>query len=76
MAAVEGLKQLLPSALRNWMDAVNPCRIVMFPAVVDFPLRPLPELKEALPAVRAKLDNGRWRIADGETVFLQALLGD
>jgi hypothetical protein len=48
--------------------------VVIFPQVEDFPLTPLPELKDKLPAVYAKLKEGREWTVEAEKEFLEAML--
>jgi NADPH:quinone reductase-like Zn-dependent oxidoreductase len=65
-AAHEGLQ-----AVR---DAEFPGKVVIFPQIEDFPLTPLAELKEKLPAVYAKLKEGREWTVEAEREFLELML--
>jgi threonine dehydrogenase-like Zn-dependent dehydrogenase len=73
MVALAGLKQL-PQALQAMIDAVYPGKIVIFPAVLDFPLTALPDLKDVLPQVYGKLIDGRTWTAEAEAAFLETML--
>jgi len=55
-------------------DATFPGKVVIFPQVEHFPLTPLPQLKERLPAVFAKLKNGREWTVEAEREFLEQML--
>ena len=56
------------------LAATYPGKIVIFPAVPDFPLTALPDLRETLPGVYAKLAGGRTWTAAAEEAFLEAML--
>jgi hypothetical protein len=55
-------------------DAVYPGKVVIYPQVKGFPLTPLPELKETLPSVYAKLKDGREWTVEAEREFLAQML--
>lgn len=55
-------------------DAVFPGKIVIYPHIKDFPLTVLPELREALPTVYAKLRDGREWTTAAEEEFLRLML--
>jgi len=60
--------------LQSVQDTVFPGKVVIFPHIKDMPLTPLPELKEVLPTVYAKLKDGReWTVA-AEEEFLRLML--
>jgi threonine dehydrogenase-like Zn-dependent dehydrogenase len=66
------------SAARDGMQAVQdtafPGKVVIFPHVKEMPLTPLPELKDELPAVYAKLKDGREWTVEAEEEFLRLML--
>jgi threonine dehydrogenase-like Zn-dependent dehydrogenase len=68
------------SAARDGMDAVMktvyPGKIVIFPQIKEFPLTSLPELKEKLPTVYAKLKDGHEWTNEAEEEFLRIMLPD
>ncbi|RME76620.1 MAG: alcohol dehydrogenase [Chloroflexi bacterium] len=57
-------------------DARFPGKVVIYPNIKPFPLTPLPELKDKLPTVYAKLKNGREWTKEAEDEFLELLLPD
>ncbi|MGQ9515966.1 MAG: alcohol dehydrogenase catalytic domain-containing protein [Anaerolineae bacterium] len=65
-AAKDGLKAVVESRF--------PGKIVIFPNIREFPLTGLPELKDVLPSVYAKLKNGREWTVEAEDEFLRILL--
>lgn len=65
-AAKDGLQAL--------QDATYPGKVVIFPQIKDFPLTALPDLKEKLPTVYAKLKNGREWTVEAEEEFLELML--
>jgi threonine dehydrogenase-like Zn-dependent dehydrogenase len=65
-AAKDGLQAL--------QDAAYPGKVVIFPQIKDFPLTALPDLKEKLPTVYAKLKNGREWTVEAEQEFLDLML--
>jgi threonine dehydrogenase-like Zn-dependent dehydrogenase len=65
-AAKDGMQ-----ALQN---ATYPGKVVIFPQIKDFPLTALPDLKEKLPTVYAKLKNGREWTVEAEQEFLELML--
>ena len=73
VSAIGGLRQA-PDGLEAMQAATYPGKIVIFPAVPDFPLTALPDLREALPVVHAKLADGRTWTAAAEDAFLEAML--
>jgi hypothetical protein len=55
-------------------DALFPGKVVIFPHIKDFPLTPLPDLKDKRPSVYAKLKEGQeWTVA-AEQEFLRVML--
>ena len=59
--------------LKALQDAVFPGKVVIFPHIKDFPLTALSDLKDKLPTVYAKLENGQWSHA-AEEEFLRLML--
>jgi threonine dehydrogenase-like Zn-dependent dehydrogenase len=55
-------------------DAVFPGKIVIYPHIKDFPLTALPDLKDKLPSVHAKLKDGREWTTEAEEEFLRLML--
>ncbi|MEA3335028.1 MAG: hypothetical protein U9R25_03905 [Chloroflexota bacterium] len=72
MVALAGLKQL-PHALQTMIDAVYPGKIIIFPALLDFPLTALTDLQYVLPQVYVKLGDGRTWTAEAEEAFLETM---
>jgi threonine dehydrogenase-like Zn-dependent dehydrogenase len=62
--------------LRAVRDARFPGKVVIYPQAKNFPLTPLPELKEKLPGVYARLKNGREWTVEAEQEFLELMLDD
>lgn len=60
--------------LRAVKDGTFPGKVVIFPHIKDLPLTPLPDLKEKLPSVYARLKAGREWTAEAEEEFLQSML--
>jgi L-sorbose 1-phosphate reductase len=67
-AARDGLKAV--------KDAVFPGKVVIFPHIKEMPLTALPDLKDRLPSVYAKLKEGRVWTLEAEHEFLQIMLED
>jgi threonine dehydrogenase-like Zn-dependent dehydrogenase len=65
-AAREGLQAV--------KDAVFPGKIVIYPHIKDLPLTALPDLKDRLPSVYAKLKDGREWTIEAEEEFLRLKL--
>jgi threonine dehydrogenase-like Zn-dependent dehydrogenase len=55
-------------------DAKFPGKVVIFPHIKEFPLTPLPELKDKLPTVYAKLKDGHEWTIEAEKEFLELML--
>ncbi len=66
------------NAAKDGYDAVQkalfPGKVVIFPQIKDFPLTALPDLKDKLPGVYAKLKNGREWTVEAEQEFLKLML--
>ncbi len=73
VAAVGSLR-----AARDGMQAVIdttfPGKIVIYPNIRDMPLTALPDLKDVLPSVYAKLKDGREWTVEAENEFLRQML--
>ncbi len=65
-AAKEGMQAV--------QDQVFPGKVVIFPQIQEFPLTPVPDLKDSLPTVYAKLKNGREWTNEAEAEFLRLML--
>ncbi len=59
--------------LRAVAEAVYPGKIVIYPHIRDMPLTALPDLKDTLPAVYAKLRNGREWTVEAERELLRLM---
>jgi D-arabinose 1-dehydrogenase-like Zn-dependent alcohol dehydrogenase len=57
-------------------DAVFPGKVVIFPHIKEMPLTALPDLKDKLPSVYAKLKDGRVWTVEAEQEFLRIMLED
>ena len=64
-AASDGLKAL--------QDAVYPGKVVIFPNIEPMPVTALSDLKETMPAVHAKLKDGREWTVEAEAEFLRQM---
>jgi threonine dehydrogenase-like Zn-dependent dehydrogenase len=66
------------NATRDGLKAVQDAdfsgKVVIFPHIKDFPLTPLPALKDRLPTVYAKLKDGREWTVEAEEEFLRLML--
>jgi D-arabinose 1-dehydrogenase-like Zn-dependent alcohol dehydrogenase len=66
------------SAARDGLQAVKdtsfPGKVVIFPNIKEMPLTSLPELKDKLPTVYAKLKDGREWTVEAEAEFLRLML--
>jgi threonine dehydrogenase-like Zn-dependent dehydrogenase len=66
------------SAARDGLQAVKdttfPGKVVIFPQIKEMPLTALPDLKDKLPSVYAKLKNGREWTVEAEKEFLELML--
>ncbi len=60
--------------LASVRDATFPGKVVIFPQIKEMPLTPLPELKDKLPTVYAKLKDGREWTVEAEEEFLKLML--
>lgn len=60
--------------LRALKEATYPGKVVIFPQIKDLPLTALPDLKDRLPGVYAKLRNGREWTNEAEAELLREML--
>ena len=60
--------------LRAVQDQVYPGKVVIFPQIKEFPLTAVPDLKDVLPTVYAKLKDGREWTQEAEEEFLRVML--
>ena len=60
--------------LQAVQDTTFPGKVVIFPHIKDMPLTSLPELKEVLPTVYARLKDGREWTVEAEQEFLRLML--
>ncbi len=60
--------------LQAVMDTTYPGKIVIYPHIKDMPLTALPDLKDKMPTVYAKLKDGREWTAEAEQEFLRLML--
>jgi D-arabinose 1-dehydrogenase-like Zn-dependent alcohol dehydrogenase len=60
--------------LQSVLDTVFPGKVVIYPHIKDMPLTPLPELKDKLPSVYAKLKDAREWTVEAEEEFLRLML--
>jgi hypothetical protein len=73
VSAIAGLRQV-PAGIEALLAATYPGKVVVYPAVPDFPLTALPDLRATLPAVYARLIEGRIWTAAAEDAFLETML--
>lgn len=74
LVAAVGSLSAARDGLRAVSDAVFPGKVVVFPQIKELPLTPLPELKDRLPTVYAKLKDGREWTKEAEEEFLRVML--
>jgi L-sorbose 1-phosphate reductase len=55
-------------------DTSFPGKVVIYPQIKEFPLTALPDLKDVLPSVYAKLKDGREWTVEAEEEFLRLML--
>ncbi|MCS7039203.1 MAG: alcohol dehydrogenase catalytic domain-containing protein [Anaerolineae bacterium] len=72
--AAVGSLSAAKDGLRAVQDTVFPGKVVIWPQIRDFPLTALPDLKDKLPTVYARLKNGREWTREAEEEFLRLLL--
>jgi threonine dehydrogenase-like Zn-dependent dehydrogenase len=72
--AAIGSLAAVKDGLQAVKDATFPGKVVIFPHIKEMPLTPLPELKEKMPTVYAKLKDGREWTVEAEREFLALML--
>jgi len=72
--AAIGSLNAVKDGLQAVKDASFPGKVVIFPHIKEMPLTPLPELKDTMPTVYAKLKNGREWTLEAEQEFLELML--
>jgi D-arabinose 1-dehydrogenase-like Zn-dependent alcohol dehydrogenase len=60
--------------LKALEDAVYPGKVVIYPHIRDMPITAVPELKDKMPTVYARLKDGREWTVDAENEFLRLML--
>ena len=60
--------------LQSVKDTTYPGKVVIFPHLADLPLTALPDLKDTLPTVYARLKNGREWTVEAENELLRVML--
>jgi threonine dehydrogenase-like Zn-dependent dehydrogenase len=72
--AAVGSLDAAKDGLQAVQDTVYPGKIVIYPNIRDFPLTAVPDLKDKLPSVYAKLKGGREWTVEAEEEFLRLML--
>lgn len=72
--AAIGSLEAAKDGLQALKDATYPGKVVIFPNIKYMPVTSLPELKDKLPTVFAKLKNGREWCVEAEEEFLRIML--
>jgi threonine dehydrogenase-like Zn-dependent dehydrogenase len=72
--AAVGSLEAAKVGLQALKDATYPGKVVIFPNIKYLPITSLPELKDKLPTVFAKLKNGREWCVEAEQEFLRIML--
>ena len=60
--------------LKALEDAVYPGKVVIYPHIRDMPITAVPELKDKMPTVHARLKDGREWTVEAENEFLRMML--
>jgi threonine dehydrogenase-like Zn-dependent dehydrogenase len=74
LVAAVGSLSAFSDGLRVVKDGDFSGKVVIFPHIKELPLTPLPDLKEKLPSVYARLKNGREWTKEAEEEFLRLML--
>jgi threonine dehydrogenase-like Zn-dependent dehydrogenase len=74
LAAAVGSLGAFRAGLRAVKDGEFSGKVVIFPHIKELPLTPLPDLRDKLPGVYAKLKNGREWTKEAEDEFLRLML--
>jgi threonine dehydrogenase-like Zn-dependent dehydrogenase len=72
--AAIGSLEAASDGLQALQNAVYPGKVVIYPHIKPMPITAVPDLKEALPSVYAKLENGRGWTTEAENEFLNVML--
>ncbi|MBL8130680.1 MAG: alcohol dehydrogenase catalytic domain-containing protein [Anaerolineae bacterium] len=72
--AAVGSLSAFRDGLKAVQDAVFPGKVVIYPHIREMPLTALPDLKDVLPTVYAKLKDGREWTSEAEEEFLRLML--
>lgn len=74
--AAIGSLEAVKEGLRSVMDTVYPGKVVIYPHIKPLPLTAVPDLKNVLPTVYAKLKDGREWTNEAEAELLRVMLKD
>ena len=74
--AAIGSLEAVKDGLRSVMDTVYPGKVVIYPHIKPLPLTAVPDLKDVLPTVYAKLRDGREWTNEAEAELLRVMLED
>ena len=72
--AAIGSLEAASDGLQALQNAVYPGKVVIYPQIKPMPVTGVPELKDKLPTVYAKLENGRGWTTEAENEFLSLML--
>jgi threonine dehydrogenase-like Zn-dependent dehydrogenase len=72
--AAIGSLEAASDGLQALQNAVYPGKVVIYPHIKPMPITAVPALKETLPSVYAKLENGRGWTTEAENEFLSLML--
>ncbi len=72
--AAIGSLEAVKDGLRSVMDTVYPGKVVIYPHIKPLPLTAVPDLKDVLPTVYAKLKDGREWTNEAEAELLRVML--
>lgn len=72
--AAVGSLSAAKDGLQAVQDQVFPGKVVIYPPIKEFPLTAVPDLKDVLPSVYAKLKDGREWTIEAEEEFLRLML--
>lgn len=71
--AAIGSLEAAKAGLQALKDATYPGKVVIFPNIREMPITALPDLKDTLPTVYARLKNGREWTVEAEEEFLRLM---
>jgi D-arabinose 1-dehydrogenase-like Zn-dependent alcohol dehydrogenase len=74
--AAVGSLEAASDGLQALQDAVYPGKVVIYPHIKPMPVTAVPALKDVLPSVHAKLENGRDWTVEAENEFLRVMLNE